>query len=100
MWHIVRDRLGIMSQQVFPPETIRRVRHDVSDVWYIIWKWFVRIGCTTDWYIDGRAVWGVPLRVHWVVKKKELVGVPLGYVPCSGHLVVTLRLVTRSDSRG
>ena len=76
MWHIGGDSVGMLSQQVFPPETIRRVRHDVSDVWYIIWKWFVRIGCTTDWYIDGRAVWGVPLRVHWVVKKKELVGVP------------------------
>ena len=21
-------------------------------------------GCTTGWYIDGRAVWGAPLRVH------------------------------------
>ena len=76
MWHIGGDRLGIMSQQVFPLETIRRVRHDVSGGWYIIWKWFVRTGCTTGWYIDGRAMWGVPLRVHWVVKKKELVGVP------------------------
>lgn len=27
-------------------------------------------------------------------------GVPLGYVPCSGHLLVTFRLVTRGDSRG
>ena len=44
--------------------------------WYIIWKWFVRIGCTIDGYIYGRDVWSVPLRVHWVVKKKELVGVP------------------------
>ena len=70
MWHIGGDRLGIMSQQVFPPETIRRVRRVVSGGWYSVWKWFVRIGCTIDRYTYGPAVWGVPLRVHWVVKKE------------------------------
>lgn len=31
MWHIGGDSVGMLSQQVFPPETIRRVRHVVSD---------------------------------------------------------------------
>ena len=31
MWHIGGDSVGMLSQQVFPTETISRVRHDVSD---------------------------------------------------------------------
>ena len=76
MWHIGGDSVGMLSQQVFPPETIRRVRHDVS-VQVVQERNGVRSReCTTCRYIDGRVVWSVPLRVHWVVKKKELVGVP------------------------
>ena len=73
--------MDIMSQQMFPPETIRRVRHEVSGMWYSVWEWFVRIGCTIDRYIYGRDVWGVPLRVHWVVKKEGTRGSSLGFVP-------------------
>ena len=34
MWYIGGDSVGMLSQQVFLPETIRRVRHVVSGGWY------------------------------------------------------------------
>ena len=67
MWHIVRDRLGIMSQQVFPPETISRVRHVVSVMVqlmercvfqrvYHLWVHIGsnRVGCTTHGTLGGK----------------------------------------------
>ena len=68
MWHVVRDRLGIMSQQVFPLETISRVRHVVSV--YVVQRLEVvcsyrvyhrwvhiganRVGCITQGTLDGK----------------------------------------------
>lgn len=47
-----------------PTGAVGGVRHVVSGGWYRSGTGVSSRECTTGWYIDGRAVWGVPLRVH------------------------------------
>lgn len=87
-----RRQCGYVVPTGVPTDAVGGARHVVSVMvqlmercafqrvyHWLVHRWSSRVGCTAQGTLGGSSV---------------------GYVPWSGHLVVTFRLVTRGDSRG